>query len=40
MPDAARIAVASLGHGPEGPDKAKHDFNQHDKGALNPKEKP
>jgi molybdopterin-containing oxidoreductase family iron-sulfur binding subunit len=41
MPDANRIAVASLGHeGPEGPDKAKHDFNQHDKGALNPKEKP
>ncbi|MFL6520599.1 MAG: TAT-variant-translocated molybdopterin oxidoreductase [Chthoniobacterales bacterium] len=41
MPDAGRIAVASLGHeGPEGPDKAKHDFNQHDKGALNPKEKP
>jgi molybdopterin-containing oxidoreductase family iron-sulfur binding subunit len=41
MPDANRIAVASLGReGPEGPDKAKHDFNQHDKGALNPKEKP
>ncbi|HEX4629604.1 MAG TPA: TAT-variant-translocated molybdopterin oxidoreductase [Chthoniobacterales bacterium] len=41
MPDAGRIAVASLGHeGPEGPDKAKHDFNQHDKGALNPQEKP
>jgi MoCo/4Fe-4S cofactor protein with predicted Tat translocation signal len=41
MPDAGRIAVASLGHeGPEAPDKAKHDFNQHDKGALNPKEKP
>ncbi len=41
MPDAGRIAVASLGHeGPEGPDKAKHDFNQHDKGALDPKEKP
>jgi MoCo/4Fe-4S cofactor protein with predicted Tat translocation signal len=41
MPDAGRIAVASLGgEGPEGPDKAKHDFNQHDKGALNPKEKP
>jgi MoCo/4Fe-4S cofactor protein with predicted Tat translocation signal len=41
MPDAGRIAVASLGHeGPEGPDKATHDFNQHDKGALNPKEKP
>ncbi|HZE58518.1 MAG TPA: TAT-variant-translocated molybdopterin oxidoreductase [Chthoniobacterales bacterium] len=41
MPDAGRIAVASLGHeGPEGPDKAKHDFNQHDKGALNPKGKP
>jgi molybdopterin-containing oxidoreductase family iron-sulfur binding subunit len=41
MPDANRIAVASLGHeGPDGPDKAKHDFNQHDKGALNPKEKP
>ena len=41
MPDAGRIAVASLGHeGPEGPDKGKHDFNQHDKGALNPKEKP
>jgi MoCo/4Fe-4S cofactor protein with predicted Tat translocation signal len=41
MPDAGRIAVASLGHeGPEGPDKAKHDFHQHDKGALNPKEKP
>jgi molybdopterin-containing oxidoreductase family iron-sulfur binding subunit len=41
MPDAGRIAVASLGHeGPEGPDKAKHDFNQHDKGALNPTEKP
>jgi molybdopterin-containing oxidoreductase family iron-sulfur binding subunit len=41
MPDAGRIAVASLGgEGPEGPDKANHDFNQHDKGALNPKEKP
>ncbi|MEY2501388.1 MAG: hypothetical protein QOI07_1722 [Verrucomicrobiota bacterium] len=41
MPDAGRIAVASLGNeGPAGPDKAKHDFNQHDKGALNPKEKP
>jgi molybdopterin-containing oxidoreductase family iron-sulfur binding subunit len=41
MPDAKRIAVASLGHeGPEGADKAKHDFNQHDKGALNPEEKP
>jgi MoCo/4Fe-4S cofactor protein with predicted Tat translocation signal len=41
MPDANRIAVASLGHeGPAGPDKAKHDFEQHDKGALNPKEKP
>jgi molybdopterin-containing oxidoreductase family iron-sulfur binding subunit len=41
MPDANRIAVASLGHEePEGADKAKHDFNQHDKGALNPEEKP
>jgi MoCo/4Fe-4S cofactor protein with predicted Tat translocation signal len=41
MPDANRIAVASLGHeSHEGPDKAKHDFNQHDKGALNPEEKP
>jgi len=41
MPDAGRIAVASLGHeGPEGPDKAKHDFNQHDKGAVKPEEKP
>jgi MoCo/4Fe-4S cofactor protein with predicted Tat translocation signal len=41
MPDAGRIAVASLGgEGPEGPGKAKHDFEQHDKGALSPKEKP
>jgi molybdopterin-containing oxidoreductase family iron-sulfur binding subunit len=41
MPDAKRIAVASLGNeGPEGHNKAKHDFNQHDKGALNPEEKP
>jgi molybdopterin-containing oxidoreductase family iron-sulfur binding subunit len=41
MPDAKRIAVASLGHeGPADHDKAKHDFNQHDKGALNPEEKP
>jgi Fe-S-cluster-containing dehydrogenase component len=41
MPDARRIAVASLGNeGPEDHGKAKHDFNQHDKGALNPEEKP
>jgi MoCo/4Fe-4S cofactor protein with predicted Tat translocation signal len=32
MPDAGRIAVASLGHGHEGP--------EHDKGAVKPEEKP
>ena len=41
MPDAARIAVASLGHeGAEAPDKGKHDFETHSKGTLNPGEKP
>ena len=42
MPDAGRIAVASLGHGHEGPKhaKAKHDAHQHDKGAVKPEEKP
>ena len=35
-----RIRRAFFGEGPEGADKAKHDFNQHDKGALDPKEKP
>jgi MoCo/4Fe-4S cofactor protein with predicted Tat translocation signal len=42
MPDAGRIAVASLGHGHEGPEhaKAEHDVHQHDKGAVKPEEKP
>ncbi|HEY2614318.1 MAG TPA: 4Fe-4S dicluster domain-containing protein, partial [Chthoniobacterales bacterium] len=41
MPDAGKIAVASLGHeSAKGEGKAAHDFNQHDKGTLNPEEKP
>ncbi|MFL6583976.1 MAG: TAT-variant-translocated molybdopterin oxidoreductase [Chthoniobacterales bacterium] len=41
MPDANKIAVASLGHeGKENVEKGKHDFEQHDKGVLNPNEKP
>jgi molybdopterin-containing oxidoreductase family iron-sulfur binding subunit len=40
MPDAKRIAVASLAHGAEGHEKGKHDFEQHNKGALNPEEHP
>ena len=41
MPDAGRIAVASLGHGhgPEHP-KAQHDAHQHDQGAVKTEEKP
>jgi hypothetical protein len=41
MPDAAQIAVASLGHeGKEDAEKGRHDFEQHDKGVLNPHEQP
>jgi MoCo/4Fe-4S cofactor protein with predicted Tat translocation signal len=42
MPDAGRIAVASLDHGHEGPEhpKARHDANPHDNGAVKPEEKP
>jgi Fe-S-cluster-containing dehydrogenase component len=41
MPDAGRIAVASLGHeGPERADKSKHDFNQHHNDGAKPEEKP
>jgi molybdopterin-containing oxidoreductase family iron-sulfur binding subunit len=42
MPDAGRVAVASLGHGHEGPKhpKAEQDAHQHDKGAVKPEEKP
>jgi len=42
MPDAGRIAVASLGHGHEGPEhaKAEHGAHQHDSGAVKPEEKP
>jgi len=41
MPDANRIAVASLGHkGPAASEKGKHEFESHDKGVLNPGEKP
>jgi Fe-S-cluster-containing dehydrogenase component len=42
MPDAGRIAVASLDHGHEGPEhpKAKHDVHPHDDGAAKPEEKP
>jgi molybdopterin-containing oxidoreductase family iron-sulfur binding subunit len=41
MPDAGRIAVASLGHGHEGGEhgKAKHDANHHDKRSAKPEEK-
>ncbi|MDQ6809245.1 MAG: TAT-variant-translocated molybdopterin oxidoreductase, partial [Verrucomicrobiota bacterium] len=39
MPDANRIAVASLGHEAAAePGEANHDFNTHDKGTLNPRE--
>ena len=38
MPDAGRIAVASLGH--ESAKNGQHDFESHDKGTLNPEEKP
>ncbi|PYJ10019.1 MAG: hydrogenase [Verrucomicrobia bacterium] len=39
MPDAGRIAVASLGHeGPEDP-KAKHDMHPQENGAAKPEEK-
>ena len=42
MPDAGRIAVASLGHSHEGPEhpKAQHDAHQHDQGAVKTEEKP
>ncbi len=40
MPDAQRIAVASLPHEGEGRKEGQHDFEQHDKGALNPEEHP
>jgi MoCo/4Fe-4S cofactor protein with predicted Tat translocation signal len=42
MPDAGRIAVASLSHTHEGPEHAKagHDAHQHDKGPLKLEEKP
>jgi molybdopterin-containing oxidoreductase family iron-sulfur binding subunit len=41
MPDAGRIAVASLGHeGKQNAEHGKHDFEQHDKGVLNPHEQP
>jgi MoCo/4Fe-4S cofactor protein with predicted Tat translocation signal len=42
MPDAGRIAVASLDHGHEGPEhpKAKHDAHPHENGAVKPEEKP
>jgi molybdopterin-containing oxidoreductase family iron-sulfur binding subunit len=41
MPDAKRIAVASLGAEGKGNDeKGQHDFRQHDKGVLNPNEQP
>jgi MoCo/4Fe-4S cofactor protein with predicted Tat translocation signal len=41
MPDAGRIAVASLSHGHEGPEhpKAKHDMHPHENGAAKPEEK-
>jgi MoCo/4Fe-4S cofactor protein with predicted Tat translocation signal len=39
MPDAGRIAVASLGHGAEHP-KAEHSVPRHDKGVAKPEEKP
>ena len=42
MPDAGRIAVASLGHSHEEPEhpKAQHDAHQHDQGAVKTEEKP
>jgi MoCo/4Fe-4S cofactor protein with predicted Tat translocation signal len=42
MPDAGRIAVASLGHGHEGPEHAKAERadRRRDKGAVKPEEKP
>jgi molybdopterin-containing oxidoreductase family iron-sulfur binding subunit len=42
MPDAGRIAVASLDHGHDGPEhpKAKHNAHPHDEGAVKPEEKP
>jgi MoCo/4Fe-4S cofactor protein with predicted Tat translocation signal len=40
MPDAGRIAVASLGHEGPGHAKAEHDTHQHDKGAVKPDERP
>ncbi|MDQ3314678.1 MAG: 4Fe-4S dicluster domain-containing protein, partial [Verrucomicrobiota bacterium] len=41
MPDAQRIGIASSGDTEhEDESKAKHDFEQHDKGVLNPEEKP
>jgi len=41
MPDAGKIAVASLDHGHDGPKhpKAKRDAHAHDKGAAKPEEK-
>src|SRR4051812_28977886 len=40
MPDAKRIAVASLGESKEAHEKGDHDFEQHNKGVLNPEEHP
>jgi hypothetical protein len=42
MPDAGKIAVASLGHAHEGPKHArsKHDIRQHDEGAAKQEERP
>jgi MoCo/4Fe-4S cofactor protein with predicted Tat translocation signal len=40
MPDAGRIAVASLGHEGPGHAKAERDTHQHDKGAVKPDERP
>jgi len=40
MPDAGRIAVASLGHEGPGHAKAEYDTHQHDKGAVKPDERP
>jgi MoCo/4Fe-4S cofactor protein with predicted Tat translocation signal len=40
MPDAGRIAVASLGHGGREHAKAERNAHEHDKGAVKPEAKP
>ncbi len=40
MPDAGQIAVASPNEHAAGPGEGKHDFEEHDKGTLNPEGRP